>query len=95
MTTPTPDAIRRSPRKATSIQHGPRRQICQKCVGPDRHYRVDCLDHSGSAKRAKRLQKAREQREQLAQVAQGASSARPGIVLEPAVHLFCILEYLD
>ncbi|KAK7047109.1 hypothetical protein VNI00_006774 [Paramarasmius palmivorus] len=86
MSTPTPAAIRRSPRKATSIQHGPRRQICQKCIGPDRHYRVDCPHHSGNAKRAKRLQMAREQREQLAQAIQGgASGARHENVLEPAV----------
>ncbi|KAK7026499.1 hypothetical protein VNI00_015579 [Paramarasmius palmivorus] len=72
-----PDAadIRRSPRKATSITHGPRRQICQKCTGPDRHYRVDCPDHSGSAKRAKRLQMAREIRQ--AQLNEAAQQTRP------------------
>ncbi|KAK7047774.1 hypothetical protein VNI00_006102 [Paramarasmius palmivorus] len=65
------DLVRRSPRKSTAITHGPRRQLCQKCTGPDRHFRVDCPDHSGKARRAKKLQNAQQQRQvQLARAAQ-------------------------
>ncbi|KAK7033998.1 hypothetical protein VNI00_012428 [Paramarasmius palmivorus] len=63
--------VRRSPRKATSIQHGPRRQLCQKCDGPARHYRVDCPIYGGNAKRAQRQGAARTRRlDMLAKAAQ-------------------------
>ncbi|KAK7021881.1 hypothetical protein VNI00_017170 [Paramarasmius palmivorus] len=68
-TGPTP--VRRSPRKATSIQHGPRRQLCQKCDGPTRHYRVDCPIHGRNAKRVQRQGAARTKRlDMLAQATQ-------------------------